>query len=315
MLNNFASWVVTSLLNISLETKLGESIHFFIYDTLKILLLLVVMIFLISYIRSFFPPEKAKQWLSGKRKYAGNVLASLLGVVSPFCSCSTVPIFIGFVEARVPLGVTFSFLISSPIVNEVSIVMLLSLFGVKTAVIYIVTGVIIAIVAGIIIGKLNLENQVEEYVYEVKMGEDVIEKLTWKDRVIFSLENVKDTVKRIWIYLVISIAIGAAIHGYAPEDLLVEYAGSDNLFAVPIATLIGVPLYSNAVGTLPIIDALIDKGVAIGTALAFMMAITALSLPEVILLRKVIKPKLIAYFLGIVTVAIIFTGYLFNIIF
>lgn len=314
MINDFATWVVSNIFNLSIETKLGGSIHFFIYDTLKILLLLIVMIFIISYIRSYFPPEKAKKLLSGKKKYIGNVVAALLGVVSPFCSCSTVPIFIGFVEAGVPLGVTFSFLISSPIVNEVSIVMLLSLFGVKTAVIYIITGVVIAIVAGIIIGKLKLESQVEEYVYQTKMGDSEIEKLTWKGRLVFSLDNVKDTVKRIWIYLIISIAIGAAIHGYAPEDLLVKYAGSDNLFAVPIATLLGVPLYSNAVGTLPIIDALIGKGVAIGTALAFMMAITALSLPEVILLRKVIKPKLIAYFLGIVSLAIIFTGYLFNII-
>lgn len=314
MLEKFSEWLVESIFNIPLNTKLGDSINFFIADTIQIFLLLIILVFIISFIRSYFPPEKTKNMLSGKKKYFGNLFAALLGVVSPYCSCSTVPIFIGFIEAGVPLGVTFSFLISSPIVNEVSIVMLFSLFGIKTTIIYILSGVIIAVIAGIIIGKLKLENQVEDYVYKVQSREVIIDKPTLKDRVNSSLDNVTGIIKRIWLYLLLGIGIGAVIHGYVPENILVEYAGKDNIFAVPIATLMGVPLYSNAVGTIPIIEALLDKGVAIGTALAFMMAITALSLPEVILLRKVIRPKLIAYFLSIVTIAIIFTGYLFNII-
>lgn len=314
MVDKFSEWLIEDVFNLSLDTKLGDSLNFFVSDTIEILLLLMVLVFVISFIRSYFPPEKTRNWLSGKKKYFGNFFAALLGVVSPYCSCSTVPIFIGFIEAGVPLGVTFSFLISSPIVNEISIVMLFSIFGLKTTLIYILSGVTIAVIAGIIIGKLKLENQVEDYVYKIHMKDIIITKPSLKDRINSSLANVKDIVKRIWLYLLIGIGIGAAIHGYVPEDLLVKYAGEDNIFAVPLATLLGVPLYSNAVGTIPIIEALLDKGVAIGTALAFMMAITALSLPEAILLRKVIKPKLIAYFFGIVTISIIFTGYLFNMI-
>lgn len=318
MLSSLAEWIVRDLFNLSMESDMGKSIHFFIYDTAKILLLLAVMVFIITYIRSYFPPEKTKRWLTGRNEYAGNVLAALLGVVSPFCSCSTVPIFIGFIEARIPLGVTFSFLISSPIVNEVSLVMLFSLFGLKISLLYMLSGVTIAIFSGILIGKLKFENQVEEYVYQIRPFQQetagTIDVLSWQDRIKDASCHVQDIIKRVWLYIIIGIGIGAAIHGYAPENFLVNYAGKDNFLAVPLATLVGVPLYSNAVGSIPVIEALIDKGVAVGTALSFMMAITALSLPEVILLRKVIKPKLIGYFLGIVSLAIVGTGYLFNII-
>ncbi|GBF10486.1 permease [Tepidibacillus sp. HK-1] len=315
MIYRFAEWLVVDLFGLSMDSRLGQSVHFFIYDTTKIILLLATMVFVISYIRSFFPPERTKRFLTGKNEYVGNTLAALLGVVSPFCSCSTVPIFIGFLEAGVPLGVTFSFLISSPIVNEVSLVMLFGLFGWKIALLYMFSGVVIAIFAGIFIGKLKLENQVEEYVYHIQSIPEeaaTIEMITWKERARDSWDNVKDILSRVWIYVMIGIGIGAVIHGYAPEDLLVRYAGKDNFFAAPIATLIGVPLYSNAVGSIPVIEALLEKGVAIGTALSFMMAMTALSLPEVILLRKVIKPKLIGYFLGIVSLSIVGIGYLFN---
>lgn len=312
MFEHFATWIVRDLLQLDITERFGAALHFFIYDTTKIIALLVGMIFVISYIRSFFPPEQVKNWIKGKNIFFAYGIAALLGILSPFCSCSTVPLFIGFIEAGIPLGVVFTFLITSPIVNEISLVMLFSIFGWKMSLLYIVAGVTLAISAGFIISRLKMEKHVESYVYEIKMGETKVEEKTSKQRAQFALENVKDTVKKIWIYLVIGIGIGAFIHGYAPEELLVKYAGEENLLAVPIATILGVPLYSNAIGSLPIIDALIQKGVAVGTALSFMMAITALSLPEMILLRKVIKPKLIAVFVAILTVGIIFIGYLFN---
>lgn len=310
-----ADWLVEDIFGLSVASKFGGAVHFFIYDTTKILALLAGMIFIISYIRSYFPPEKVKIWLHGRRKGVASVLAAILGVVSPFCSCSTVPLFIGFVEAGIPLGITFTFLISSPIVNEISLVMLFSIFGWKIAVIYVMVGVILAIVAGVIIGRLKLERYIESYVYEIKMGETAItEEVTVKDRLQIAKDNVIDTVKKIWVYLLIGIGIGAFIHGYAPEELLVKYAGEGNPFAVPVAVLLGVPLYSNAVGSLPIIEALMQKGVAAGTALAFMMAITALSFPEMVLLRKLMKPQLIGVFVGVVSIGIILIGYGFNLI-
>ncbi len=310
----FADLVVYKLFNITEGTRLGESLDFFIYDSVKIIILLSVMIFAISVLRSFFPPEKAQQLLNGKRLFMGNFLASVLGVLSPFCSCSTVPIFIGFIESGIPLGVTFSFLITSPIVNEIALVMLFTLFGLKIAVLYLISGMIIGVVGGIIIGNLKLEREVEDYVYQIKMGEIHVEKLNWKQRLEFAWEAVHDIVNRIWIYVLIGIGIGAVIHGYAPAEVLSQYAGEDNPFAVFVAVVLGIPLYSNAVGVIPIIQALIGKGVGVGTALSFMMAVVALSLPEIIILRKVIKPKLVIIFVGIVGVSIIFTGYLFNII-
>lgn len=315
MFEQFADWLVIEVLNMDVTSKFGAALHFFIYDTTKILALLAGMVFIVSFIRSYFPPEKVKTWLQGKRKGYASVLAALLGVVSPFCSCSTVPLFIGFVEAGIPLGITFTFLIASPIVNEVSLVMLFSIFGWKIAILYVLVGMTLAIVAGAIIGKLKLEKYVEAYVYEAKIGEQVeVNELSLKERAQLAKENVIDTVKRIWIYLIIGIGIGAFIHGYVPEDLLVKYAGEGNPFAVPVAVLLGVPLYSNAVGSLPIIEALMQKGVAPGTALAFMMALTAISLPEMVLLRKVMKPKLIGVFILIVTLGIMLIGYGFNII-
>ncbi|MDQ0414400.1 permease [Mesobacillus stamsii] len=330
MFNQLATWLVVDVLNMELTSRLGGALHFFIYDTTKILFLLAVMIFAISFIRSFFPPEKVKEWLEGRRKGVASVMAAFLGVLSPFCSCSTVPLFIGFVEAGIPLGITFTFLISSPIVNEISLVMLFSIFGWKVALIYVLAGITLAIVAGSIIGKLKMEKHVESYVYEIAAGNEevnmqgrdnrtltekikaVFSREELKERTIFAARNVVETIQKMWLYLLIGIGIGAFIHEYAPQDLLVKYAGEGNFFAVPIATIIGVPLYSNAIGALPIVEALLNKGVGAGTALAFMMAITALSLPEMILLRKVIKPKLIAVFVGVVTSGIILIGYGFN---
>lgn len=314
MIQRFADFLVYDLLKLAAESRLGESLNFFVYDSLKIILLLSIMIFIISVVRSFFPPEKAKNLLSGKRLFLGNILAAILGVLSPFCSCSTVPIFIGFVESGIPLGVTFSFLITSPIVNEIALVMLFTLFGWKIALIYLVSGMLIGIIGGIIIGQLKVKDQVEEYVFKMQLGDTPLEKLSWGQRLQFAKDAVIDIVKRIWLFVLIGIGIGALIHGYAPAELLSSYAGENNPFAVVIAVILGIPLYSNAAGVIPIIQALIGKGVGVGTALAFMMAVVALSVPEIIILRKVIKPKLLVIFVGIVGISIIFTGYLFNII-
>ncbi len=311
-LDQFATKIVEGLLNIPIESKLGGSLHFFIYDSIKILILLGFMIFVISYIRSYFSPEKTKRIVSKLDGVKGNFAASLLGIVTPFCSCSSVPIFIGFVEARIPLGYTFSFLITSPIVNEAAFAILLGYFGVKVAVLYVLMGVLVGVVGGIIINKLSMGDQVESYVYEIEMAELEEEKLDFKGRLEFAKNNTLDVIKRVWIFVFLGIAIGAAIHGWAPEDFLVKYASEDNPLGVIVATIIAIPLYSNAIGTIPIASALIGKGVGLGTALAFMMATTALSLPEMILLRKVIKPKLIATFVAIVGVGIIIVGYLFN---
>lgn len=305
---------VEKILRLDVNTKLGGSIHFFFYDIIKIIILLSIMIFIISYIRSYFPPERTKKIISKVSGITGNVLASLLGIVTPFCSCSSVPLFIGFVEAGIPLGVTFSFLITSPIVNEAAVILLLEKFGWQVTLLYVITGVVIGTVGGIIIGKLKMEKEVEEYVYEIKMGETEIEQLTRKQRIQFAKQNVIDIVKRVWLFLLIGIGIGAIIHGWVPDDSLAKYAGRDNPFAVIVAVAFGIPLYSNAVGTIPIAAELMDKGVAIGTALSFMMAVTALSLPEMILLRKVIKPKLIAAFVVTTGIAIMLVGFMFNIL-
>jgi uncharacterized membrane protein YraQ (UPF0718 family) len=313
MLEMFSRYIVYDLLKLSQNTHLSGALEFFIYDTIKIFILLSVIIFAISFIRSYFPPEKTRKILSHKKEFIGNILAALLGVVTPFCSCSAVPLFIGFIEGGVPLGVTFSFLISSPMVNEVAIVLLFGLFGWKITAIYIGTGLTVALVGGYIIGKLKLEKWVEEYVYNIHMGEgQVVQTQTFRERIDYAKSNTKEILGKIWFYVIIAIAIGGFIHGYVPEDFLVKYAGKGNIFAVPIAVLLGVPLYSNAAGVIPIVYVLMQKGVTLGTALAFMMAVTALSLPEMIILRKVLKIKLLAVFVGIMTVAIIAVGYLFN---
>ena len=314
MLKDFAHYLVYSLFGMAQGTRVSGALEFFIYDTIKIFLLLSVIIFAVSIIRSYFPPERTKRILSHKREFIGNVLAALLGIVTPFCSCSAVPLFIGFVEAGVPLGVTFSFLISSPMVNEVAVVLLWGLFGWKIALIYLGAGLLVAIIAGMIIGKLKLERWVEEYVYKIKpLGAAIdMAKQTFRDRLVYARENTTDILKKVWAFVLVAIGIGGFIHGYVPEDFLVKYAGPQNPFGVPVAVALGVPLYSNAAGVIPIVYALMEKGMSMGTVLAFMMAVTALSLPEMIILRKVLKIKLLAVFVGIMTVTIIGVGYLFN---
>ena len=315
MLKFLADLLVYRLMGIQPGTRLGDSLDFFFYDTMKIFLLLIVIVFVVAVIRSFFPPERAHKLLGNKREYVGNLLAALLGIITPFCSCSAVPLFIGFIESGLPLGVTFSFLISSPTVNEVALVMLWGLFGWEIAILYVATGVIMAFFAGIVIGKLKLEHLVEGYVYEIKLGEREEIVPTWRERFEYAQDYTKDILKRVWLFVIIGIGLGALIHGYAPIDFVVKYAGPGNPFAVIIAVLIAIPLYSNAAGTIPIVQALVGKGMPMGTALAFMMAVVAISTPEMIILRKVIKPKMIAIFAGMITVAIIFIGYLFNFIF
>jgi len=312
MLKSFADWLVYSVIGLVPGSRAGEALDFFIYDTLKIFLLLTAIIYVVAIIRTSFPPEKTKRMLSHKREYVGNVLAALLGIVTPFCSCSAVPLFIGFVESGVPLGVTFSFLISSPMVNEVALIMLCGLFGWKIALIYIGSGLLVAIIAGIIIGKLKMEKHVQDYVWEMQVGNAEIVQQTFREKLNYARDYTLDLLKKIWPYVVIGVGLGAFIHGYVPQDFLVQWAGRDNPFAVPIAVALGVPLYSNAAGVIPIVHALMEKGMAIGTVLAFMMAVTALSLPEAIILKNVLKTRLLAVFFGIVAAAIVCVGYLFN---
>jgi uncharacterized membrane protein YraQ (UPF0718 family) len=295
------------------QGRLGESVAFFLYDIPKILLLLSGMIFLISVIRTFFSPERTRTLLGGKREGVGNVLAALLGVVTPFCSCSAVPLFIGFVESGIPLGVTFSFLIAAPTINEVAIVMLLGLFGWKIAGLYIVSGLVIAILAGFIIGRFKLERFVEDFVWQVhRSGSVGGEKLTWPVRIERAWGSVKEIIGKVWYYVVAAIAIGAVIHGYVPQRALVGIMDRQAWWSVPAAVLVGIPLYSNAAGMIPIVSALIEKGASLGTALAFMMSVVGLSLPEAIILRRVLKPQLLIIFFGTVGIAIIITGTLFN---
>jgi len=312
MLKSFADYIVFEIINLAPGSRAGEALDFFIYDTLKIFLLLTTIIFVVAIIRSSFPPERTKRILSHKREYIGNTLAALLGIVTPFCSCSAVPLFIGFVESGVPLGVTFSFLISSPMVNEVALIMLWGLFGWKIALIYIGTGLLVAIFAGIVIGKLKMEKHVQDYVWEMQVGNAEIKILTFREKIDYAREYTLGLLKKIWPYVVVGVGIGAFIHGYVPQDFLARWAGRNNPFAVPVAVALGVPLYSNAAGVIPIVQALTAKGMAMGTVLAFMMAVTALSLPEAVILSNVLKKPLLATFFGIVALAIVFVGYLFN---
>lgn len=310
----FADWLIYNVFGIAKQSRLGSALNFFVFDTIKIFILLMIIIYIITFIRSFFPPEKTRKILAKSKgsTFIGHILAALLGIVTPFCSCSAVPLFIGFVEAGVPLGVTFSFLVAAPMVNEVALGLLYGLFGIKIALIYIASGEIIAIVSGIIIGKLKMEKHVEDYVYEMQMNSDVdLPDPTTKERLIDSWSFTKDLIKKIWIYVVIGIAIGGIMHGWIPAGALAKFAGKNNPFAVLIAVVIGIPLYSNAAGVIPLVSELTRAGVSMGTALAFMMAVTGLSLPEGILLRRVLKPKLLATFYTIVGLGIIFTGYLF----
>ena len=309
----FANWLVYSLFNLQQGSVIGGAINFFIYDSIKIFILLAVIIFAVSYIRTYLAPEKVKKILSKKFEIFGNMTASTVGIFTPFCSCSAVPLFIGFIESGVPLGITFSYLIAAPLINEVAAVLLWGLFGWKIALLYIASGWIISVIAGFILGKMHIEKYVEDYVYKIKIKQDLkLEKKTQKERVKDAYDEVKSIIKKVFPYVLIGIAIGAFIHGYAPENLLTQIAGKGNWLAVPIAVLIGVPLYSNAAGVIPIVSSLIEKGLPLGTALAFMMAVVALSLPEIIILRKVLKTKLLIIYVAIVTAGIIFTGYLFN---
>ncbi|MFA6529222.1 MAG: permease [Candidatus Gracilibacteria bacterium] len=314
-MNVFTDWVTYSVFGLVPKSLIADAVNFFIFDTIKIFILLTVIIFAVSIIRSFLPPEKIRGILSRKRVYTGNILASLLGIVTPFCSCSAIPLFLGFVQAGVPLGVTFSFLVASPMINEVALVLLLGMFGWKIALIYIASGLVIAILSGMIIGKMKLEKLVESFVYQNTLKNSVdLPKMSRKERVSYAKDYTLDILKKVWPYVLIGIGVGAWIHGYVPEDFLAQYAGADKWYAVPLAVLIGIPLYSNAAGIIPLVGALTEKGVSMGTTLAFMMSVTALSLPEFMILKKVMKTKLILIFAGVVGVGIMFTGFLFNLI-
>lgn len=315
LIQPLADWISYGVLNLARGSHLGDAVAFFLYDVPKILLLLSGMIFLISILRTFFSPERTRAMLGGKRQGIGNILAAMLGIVTPFCSCSAVPLFIGFVESGIPLGVTFSFLIAAPTINEVAVVMLFGLFGWKVAGLYIASGLVIAILAGMVIGRLNLERYVEDFVWKMQVasgGEGEV--LIWPERIHRAWESVKEIVGKVWLYVVIGIAVGAGIHGFVPESALAGIMGKQAWWSVPAAVLLGVPLYSNAAGVIPIVSALMEKGASLGTVLAFMMSVVALSLPEMIILRRVLKPRLIAVFIGVIATAIIITGYLFNLV-
>ncbi len=314
LLQLLADWLTYSVFRIIPKTLLASAVNFFIFDTLKIIILLLVIIFAVSFIRTYLPPEKVRLFLAKKNKLTGHILASLLGIVTPFCSCSAVPLFLGFVEVGVPLGVTFSFLVASPMINEIALVLLIGLFGWKIALIYIISGLFIAIISGLIIDRLKVEHLVADFVWKHSKSNNaaLVVKMTFKERLVYSKDYALDIVKKVWFYIIIGVGIGAWIHGYVPADFLAQYAGADKWYAVPLATLIGIPLYSSAAGVIPLVSALTEKGVAMGTTLAFMMAVTALSLPEFMILKKVMKTKLIVIFASVVGSGIIFTGYLFN---
>ena len=309
-----ADWASFSLLGLERGSQLGEAVAFFLLDVPKVLLLLLGIVTAVTLIRSFFPPERVRTALEGRGALAGTVAAASFGIVTPFCSCSAVPLFIGFVESGIPLGVTFAFLISSPMVNEVALVLLWGLFGPGIALVYMAAGLAVAIVGGLLIGRLRMERYVEDYVWALQgMGGSSIQiSLTWAERLSDAWGYTRDLVRKIAPYLLVGIGIGALIHGYVPTELVAAIGGRSNPFAVPIVVLIAIPLYSNAAGTIPIVQALLGKGMPLGTTLAFMMAITAISLPEFIILKKVIKTPLIAVFATIVTAGILFVGYLFN---
>jgi uncharacterized protein len=309
-----SEWVTFRLLGLSPASHLGESVAFFLYDTPKVLLLLVLIVFAVGVVRSFFTAERTRAILAGRRESVGNVLAALLGTVTPFCSCSAVPLFIGFVEVGIPLGVTLSFLVSAPMVNEVALVLLFGLFGWKVAALYLVTGLLIAIASGMVLGRLGLERWVEPWVYEAMhaAGGYEAERLGFAGRMAKGLESVRDIVGKVWPWVLAGIAVGAGVHGYVPEGLLAGIMGKSAWWSVPAAVLIGVPMYSNAAGIIPIVQALLEKGAALGTVLAFMIAVIALSLPEMVILRKVLRPPLIATFVGIVAAGILAVGFLFN---
>jgi uncharacterized membrane protein YraQ (UPF0718 family) len=312
-----AKWFTYRLLGLSADTRIGSAVEFFVFESPKVLMLLLLVVFGVGILRTFFTPERTRRILAGRRESVGNVLAAILGVPTPFCSCSAVPLFIGFVTAGVPLGVTFSFLVASPMVNEVAIVLLFGLFGWKVTLLYASTGLFIAVFAGWAIGRMKLEKYVEDWVYEmpVSQGAEQEDGLTWPERIRAGTDAVKDIVGRVWPYVLAGIAVGAGIHGYVPQDFMAHLMGKSAWWAVPLAVLIGIPMYSNAAGIIPIVQALMEKGAALGTVLAFMMAVIGLSLPETVILRKVLKPKLIGAFIVVVGIGILVVGYLFNLVF
>lgn len=315
-LDDFANFVI-GVFGLNRDTHLGEAVHFFFYDTPKVLLLLIGVVYIVGVIQTFFSPERTRALLAGKRLGVGNTLAAMLGIVTPFCSCSAVPLFIGFLSAGVPLGVTFSFLISAPMVNEIALALLLGLFGWKVAALYLGFGLLVAIVAGMIIGKLNTERYLQDWVREIHAGNAAPAadaQLDWPARFRTGLEHVKEIVGKVWPYVLAGIAVGAAIHGYVPQDFMASFMGKEAWWSVAAAVVMGVPMYTNAAGIIPVVEALIGKGAALGTTLAFMMSVIALSLPEMLILRKVLKWQLIATFVGVVASGILAVGFLFNII-
>jgi uncharacterized protein len=306
--------VTYTLLGLNRGTHLGEAVAFFLYDVPKVLMLLILVVFGVGLLRSFFTPEKTRAILAGKKESAGNVLAAGLGIATPFCTCSAIPLFIGFVEAGVPLGVTLSFLISAPMVNEIALVLLFGLFGWKVAALYLTTGLVIAIISGWVIGRLHMEKYIEDWVREIRANGAPLfmETLNWSGRIDYAWQAVRDIVGKVWGYVVAGIAVGAAIHGYVPVGFMASIMGKEAWWSVPLAVMLGVPMYSNAAGIIPVVQALLEKGAALGTVLAFMMAVIGLSLPETIILRKVLKPRLIAVFVGVVATGILLVGFLFN---
>ena len=316
-LQPYTDWFVFSVLRMTKGEHLTDAIWFFLYEFPKVILLLTLIIFFVGIIRTYFTPERTRKALEGKKTFTGNVLASMLGIVTPFCSCSAIPLFLGFVEAGVPLGVTFSFLIAAPMINEVAIVLLYGMFGWKVALIYVLTGLSIAIIAGWIIGLLKLEKWIEPWVYETKVGNSGLDevRIKFSDRIQLGFVAVREIVGKVWLYVALGIAVGAGAHGFVPEDFMAALMGKDAWYSVPLSILIGIPLYSNAAGIVPIVSVLIEKGASLGTSLAFMMSVIGLSLPEMVILRKVLKLPLIFTFVAVVGVGIMIVGFLFNFIF
>lgn len=300
-------------LGININERVGGSIQFFIYDSIKIIILLSVLIFLVSYVQSYFPPERTKKIIGRFKGVRANIVGALLGTVTPFCSCSSIPLFIGFTNAGLPIGVSFSFLISSPLVDIAAFLLLSSIFGMKIALLYVIVGIILAVIGGLIIDKLGMENYVEQYIKEGKAVDIETPELTKKDRANFAKEQSLFTLKKVWLYVLIGVGIGAIIHNWIPTDIIQKILGSNNPFSVLLATVVGIPIYADIFGTLPVAEALFFKGVGLGTVLSFMMSVTALSLPSIIMLRKAVKPKLLITFVTIVTVGIILIGYVFNV--
>lgn len=318
LIESLANWIAFGMLALPNDSQFGQSVAFFLYDVPKLLLLISGIIFLISLMQTFINVQKVRGMVEKRGEGVGNMLAAFFGAVTPFCSCSSVPLFIGFVQAGIPLGITLTFLITSPLISEVAFVMLIGMFGWKIALLYLLSGTTIGMISGFALGRMKLERYVEGFVYDIKPRADLKttleEKLTWEDRIDRSAQSTRDIVSKVWLYVIVGIAVGAGIHGFVPENTLTGIMGKDAWWSVPVSVLIGIPLYSNPAGIIPIISALLGKGASLGTVLAFMMSVIALSLPEMIILRRVLKPQLIAIFIGVVSSAIIFTGYLFNLV-